>query len=188
VTRIYQSGGNIIVDGTWGVTPSSANSWLFHIYRNVCVNNNSIVAGKRFAAASSYPFSLGNLNPQTAVLNISSDNFEIGGTATNVNFLSHALISEVVCHVSKAYTGPYADKTLYVRNVTGSPLVMSIDLTTTGSRYLDLFGQTLVGADVATSANLMKFIERLNISVPTQGTSAQQARFFLEVTITPMYG
>ena len=64
---------------------------------------------------------------------------------------------------------------------------MAIDLTTTGSRELDLFGQTLVGADVANSANLMTFIERLNISVPTEGTNAQQARFFLEVTITPMY-
>jgi len=187
VTRIYKSSTNIIVDGTWGVTPSPANAWLFHIYRNVSVNNNSILAGKKFAASSSYPFSSGNLNPQTEVLKINSDNFEAGGTTSDVNFISHALISKVLCHVSRAYTGAYADKTLYVRNVTGSPLVMSIDLTTTGSRELDLFGQTLLGTDVANSSNLMKFIERLNISVPTEGTNAQQARFFLEITITPMY-
>jgi hypothetical protein len=187
VTRIYKSSTNIIVDGTWAVTPSPANAWLFHIYRNVSVNNNSIIAGKKFAASSAYPFSSGNLNPQTEVLKINSDNFEAGGTASDANFISHALISKVLCHVSRAYTGAYADKTLYVRNVTGTPVITAIDLTTTGSRYLDLFGQTLVGSDVANSANLMTFIERLNISVPTQGTSAQQARFFLEVTITPMY-
>lgn len=181
VTSITYNGVYILVNGTWAVDPSTSNSWLFNRFRNQSINNNVVIAGHKFAAPAAYPFTDGNNQNQTQIIRLNSSNNSVA------TFNSHCLIHRVYCYVSKAYTGTTVDKTLYVRNTNGSPQVMSIDLTTTGGRYLDVFGQSLKGTDTATSANLMTFIERLYATLPIDNATTD-AEWVLDIEISPMYG